>query len=68
MNIGTPECPKIIKIGAQCSHEENQMFMDLFQEFLDVFARSYEDLRGFDSNIIQNAIPIKEGAKPIRQK
>jgi hypothetical protein len=67
MNIGTPESPKIIKIGAQCSDEEKKKFMDLFQEFHDVFSWSYEDLRGFDPNIIQHAIPIKEGEKPVRK-
>jgi len=68
MNIGTPESPKIIKIGAQCSDEEKKKFMDLFQESCDFFSWSYEDLRGFDPNIRQHDIPIKEGAKVVRQK
>jgi hypothetical protein len=42
--------------------------MDLFLEFRDVFARSYEDLHGFDPSLIQHAILIKEGDKPVRQK
>jgi hypothetical protein len=37
MNIGTPKSPKIIKLGARCSDEEKKKFMDLFQEFHDVF-------------------------------
>jgi hypothetical protein len=37
MNIGTPESPNIIKIGAQCFDEEKKKFIDLFQEFCDVF-------------------------------
>jgi hypothetical protein len=61
VNIGTSDDPKILKIGAQCSQEEKERFMDLFHEFKDVFAWSYEDLRGFDPNIIQHAIPVKEG-------
>jgi hypothetical protein len=32
------------------------------------FAWSYEDLRGFDPNVIQHAIHIKEEEKLIRQK
>jgi hypothetical protein len=39
-----------------------------FHEFKDVFAWSYEDLCGFDPNIIQHAIPIKEEAKLVRQR
>jgi hypothetical protein len=52
LNIGTPESPKIINIGAHCSDEEKMKFMDLFHEFCDVFAWSYEDLCGFDPNLI----------------
>jgi ribonuclease HI len=68
LNIGTPEQPKVLKVGAQCSEEEKAKFMDLFHEFKDVFSWSYEDLRGFDPSIIQHVIPIKEEAKPIRKK
>jgi hypothetical protein len=35
--IGTPECPKNVKIGAQCSDEENLKFTELLSEFLDFF-------------------------------
>ena len=37
-------------------------------EFQDVFAWSYEDICGFDPGLIQHAIPIKEGIKPVRKK
>jgi hypothetical protein len=67
VNIGTSDDPKILKIGAQCSQEEKGKFMDLFCEFKDIFAWSYEDLHGFDPNVIQHAIPIKEGVKPVRK-
>jgi hypothetical protein len=50
MNIGTPQSPNIIKIGAQCSDQEKKKFIDLLQEFPDLFSWPYEDLRGFDPN------------------
>jgi hypothetical protein len=68
LNIGTPESPKNFKIGAQCSDEEKLKFAKLLGEFKDVFAWSYEDLRGFYPALIQHAIPIKEGIKPVRKK
>jgi hypothetical protein len=68
LNIGTPESPKNVKIGVQCSDEEKLKFTKLFGESQDVFAWSYEDLRGFDPALIQHAIPIKEGIQPVRQK
>jgi hypothetical protein len=68
LNIGTPDCSKNVKIGAQCSDEEKLKFTELLSEFQDVFSWSYEDLRGFDPALIQHAIPIKEGIKLVRQK
>jgi hypothetical protein len=66
--FGLSDDPKILKIGAQCSHEEKERFMDLFREFKDVFSWSYEDICGFYPNIIQHVIIVKEGTKPVRLK
>jgi hypothetical protein len=38
LNIGTPESPKIIKLGAQCSNEEKAKFTEFLHEFQDVFS------------------------------
>ena len=38
------------------------------KEFSDVFAWSYEDLKAYDTTIIQHTISIKENEKPFRQK
>jgi hypothetical protein len=65
LNIGTHEAPKNVKIGAKCSDEEKMKFAKLLGEFKDVFAWSYEDLRGFDPCLIQHAIPIKEGINQL---
>jgi hypothetical protein len=54
LNIGTPDSPKNVNIGAQCTDEEKMKFTDLLREFQDVFAWSYEDLRGFDPSLIQH--------------
>ena len=68
VNIRTSNDPRILKIGAHCSQEEKGKFMDLFCEFKDVFAWSYANICGFDPNVIQHAIPIKEGAKQVIQR
>jgi ribonuclease HI len=68
LKFGTPEYPKNVEIGAQCSDEEKLEFAKLLGEFQDVFAWSYEDLRGFDPVLRHHAISIKEGIKPVRQK
>jgi hypothetical protein len=65
---GTPDCPKNVKIGAQCSDEEKLKFTELLHEFQDVFSWSYEDLHGFNPYLIKHVIPINEGIKTVRQK
>jgi hypothetical protein len=36
--------------------------------FLDVFAWIYEDLKVYDTKVIQHVIPIKDGHKPCKKK
>ena len=38
------------------------------KKYIDVFAWSYEDLKEYDTSIIQHTIPVKPGEKPFRQK
>ena len=40
-------------IGADCSPEEIQIYMDLFKEFHDVFALSYEEMPGINPKIVE---------------
>ena len=58
----------MLEIGAKFSNEEKMKFAKILGEFQDVFSWYYKDLRGFDPSLIQHAIPIKEGIKPVRQK
>ena len=48
--------PNVIEnvfIGAECSPEEIQIYTNLFKEFRDVFAWSYEEMPGIDPSIVQ---------------
>jgi hypothetical protein len=67
-NIGTDEKPKMIKLSKSLPPEKKQKYIELFKEFVDVFAWSYEDLKSYDTSIIQHKIPIKEEHKPFKQK
>ena len=42
--------------------------MSLQKEYSKVFAWKYEDLKVYDTSIIQHTIPIKENEKPFRKK
>ena len=41
--------------------------ISLFRQYKDVFAWTYEDLKTYDTKIIQNIIPIKARVKPFQQ-
>jgi hypothetical protein len=67
-NIGTEEKPKMIKLSKSLPPEQKSKYIELFKEYIDVFAWGYEDLKSYDTSIIQHRIPIKEEHKPFRQK
>jgi hypothetical protein len=51
INIGTPESPKYINLGTNCTKEEIDQYTHLFKYFQDVFAWSYDDLKEYDKSI-----------------
>jgi hypothetical protein len=67
-NIGTEKDPKFVKLSSNLSREKRAEYVELLKEFSDVFAWTYEDLRTYDTNVIEHKIPLKEEAKPFRQK
>ena len=67
-NIGTEENPKIIKLSRNFPVKEKEEYVNLMKKYTDVFAWSYEDLKEYNTSIIQHTIPIKPGGKPFRQK
>lgn len=68
INLGTLDKPQNINLGVQCLDEENASFVKLFKEYKDVFSWSYDDLKTFDTQVMQHMIPIKEGVKWVQQK
>ena len=67
-NIGTEENPKIIKLSKKLPEKEKEEYVKLMKKYTDVFAWSYEDLKEYDTSIIQHTIPIKPGEKPFKKK
>ena len=68
LNLGTDVDPKIVKLSKKVPEEYKELYLKLFQSYKDVFAWSYQDLKIFDINIMQHKIPLKEDAKPHKQK
>jgi ribonuclease HI len=67
-NIGTQEKPKFIKLSSSPTQEHRDEYTKLLREFVNVFAWTYEDLKTYDTSVIEHKIPLKEEAKPFRQK
>ena len=65
-NIGSEEKPKMIKLSKTLPADIKFKYIELFKEFSDVFEWSYEDLKSYDTEIIQHKIPLKESQKPFR--
>ena len=58
----------MVKISKSLSIEQRNRYIKLLKEYGDVLAWSYEDLKTYDTNIIQHTVPLKSNVKPFRQK
>lgn len=67
-NIGTQEEPKLIKLFDRVPLNYKERYLKLSKEYINVSAWFYEDLKTYDTSIIQHKIPLKEGIKPFKQK
>ena len=68
INLGIDKDPKLFNLGNEYTPQEKQAFTGLFKKYQDVFAWTYDELRTYDTRIIQHVIPMKEGVKPFQQK
>jgi hypothetical protein len=66
--IGTPEEPRFVKLSSSLTREQKAEYTQFLKEFVDVFSWMYEDLKTYDTSVIEHKIPLKEEAKPFRQK
>ena len=55
-------------LGASYSLEEVAAYKALFQEFRDIFARSYTEIPGLDPSIVEYHINTWTDVVPVHQK
>ena len=65
-NIGAHEDPNITKSSRTLSLEVKEKYIKVIKKFPNVFSWSYDDLKFYDTSIIQHVIPIKEDHKPFK--
>jgi hypothetical protein len=68
VNIGMDKSLKYVNLGVDCTTEEVDQYVSLFKEYIDVFDCTYNNLKAYDKMIFQHIIPLREEAKPVKQK
>ena len=68
INLGTEEEKKEVKIGTTLSSSTRKELIDLLQDYSDVFAWSYQDMPGLDTDIVVHRLPLREECMPVKQK
>ena len=60
------EEPKEVKIRAHFSAKQKDELIALLKEFPEIFACSYQDMLGLDTDIVVHQIPLKPECKSVR--
>ena len=61
------EEPKEVKIGTHFTTEQKEALIALLREFHEIFAWSYQDMPGLDTDIVVHKIPLKPECKLVKQ-
>ena len=61
------ENEKPVKIGVKFPKDMKPELIVLLKEFEEIFAWSYQDMQGLDTEIVVHRIPIKPECLPVRQ-
>ncbi|XP_011014865.1 PREDICTED: uncharacterized protein LOC105118589 [Populus euphratica] len=68
INVGSDQAKKELKIGTLTTPKQRVELIALLHEYADIFAWSYEDMPGLNTNIVVHKILLEEGCKPVKQK
>lgn len=58
----------MVKISKYLLTQTKSKCVELLKQYKDVFAWSYDDLKTYETSVIEHKIPLKHGIKPFRQK
>jgi hypothetical protein len=68
INLGSEEDRKEVKVGALLVPEAKERMIELLREYTDVFAWSYQDMPGLDTDIVEHHLPLRPECPPIQKK
>jgi hypothetical protein len=56
----------MVKICKYLPSEVKQKYSEFLKQYKDIFSWSYDELRTYDTTVIEHKIPLKQGVKPFR--
>ena len=62
-----PGIEEYVTLGTQCTPEEIEVYTKIFEEFRDIFTRSYSKMPSLDPAIVEHHIDTWPDANPVRQ-
>jgi hypothetical protein len=68
INLGTEEDKREVRVGAALQDTVKTRLIELLHEYDDVFAWSYQDMPGLDTDIVTHKLPLKEECPAVKQK
>ncbi|KAI5409974.1 hypothetical protein KIW84_055441 [Lathyrus oleraceus] len=68
VNLGSEDDVKEVKTGSRLCPDAKKGLIDLLREYSDVFAWSYQDMPGLDSEIVEHRLLLKPECPPVKQK
>nr|GMD14395.1 uncharacterized protein LOC109150426 [Ipomoea batatas] len=67
VNLGTPENPRPIFISTLLSDEDEEIYVELLKEYIDVFAWTYKEMPGLDPKVAVHRLAVKKACRPVKQ-
>eukprot|EP00253_Pinus_taeda_P010678 PITA_10678 len=68
VNLGTDTKPQNINLGLALAPKEKLAYICLLRQYKSLSAWNYNELKTYDTSIIQHTIPMIDDEKPIEQK
>ena len=68
INLGTDDEKREVKIGLSLDPPAKKEITDLFKEYTDIFAWSYQDMPDLSTKIVEHQLPMRPECRPVQQK
>ena len=66
VNLGTDAKQQNINLGLALAPEEKLAYIQLLKQYKSVFAWNYDELKTYDTSIIQHTIPTIDNEKLVQ--